>query len=451
VATARILVVDDDREFILSEKEILSEAGFAVESASSAEEAASQLERSYFDLLILDERMKGLSGTRFLEDCNERYPGIGAIFLTGYADVHCATRAIRAGALDLLQKPLNSDALIQAVHRALNLSQIARSQRYRAFLEHQGGLPPKIIGESIAIQQTVTAIRQVAPTNSTVLIQGESGTGKELVAQAIHSLSSRAAERFVTLNVAAVTPTLIESVLFGHEKGTFTGANQRQIGLFEAAHRGTIFLDEIGDMPNDLQSRLLRVLQERRVQRIGAVAEIPVDVRVIAATHRDLRAEIAAGRFREDLFFRLNVFLIRVPALRDRPDDIAPLALHFLQTHSTSMKKPVRRISREALRQLCSHTWPGNARELSNVVESAVIRCTSDEIGPEHLAIEPRANSDQTTPNLSTMVFREAQEAFEKIYFQSLLQRAENKTEAARLADLDRSVLYAHLRKLGLL
>jgi two-component system, NtrC family, response regulator HydG len=451
MSAARILIVDDDRDFIDVEREMLAEAGFSVEAAMSAEEAGNHLNRNYFDLLILDERMKGLSGTRFLQECNERYPGIGAIFLTGYADVACATRAIRAGALDLLQKPVGGSELVDAVQRALQLSQLARSQRYRAFLDQQAVSLPEIVGESAPLRDVLALVRQVAATSATVLIQGETGTGKELVARAIHSLSLRASARFVALNVAAVTPTLVESILFGHERGSFTGAHQRQIGLFEAAHGGSIFLDEIGDMPLELQPRLLRVLQEHRIQRIGSIAEIPVNVRVIAATHRDLTAEVAAGRLREDLFFRLNVFPVRVPPLRDRKDDIAALALHFLHVHGADMKRPIRRIHPDALRQLCSHQWPGNIRELSNAMESAVIRCSGDEIRPEHLVIT-QFSSPRSEPDFGDAQFREAQEVFERRYFQSLLRRAsDNKAEAARLAGLDRSVFYAHLKKLELI
>jgi two-component system response regulator HydG len=427
----------------------LEEKGYEVHTATSSEEARKVVEQRFFDLLVLDERMPGISGTRFLAECRKRYPGIGAIFVTGYATVECAIRALRAGALDLLQKPLEKEALIGAVERALTESQLLREQRYFRHDSDQRATFAEIIGDSDPLRQTLNLVRQVIPTNVPVLLQGESGTGKELMARAIHFEGPRRGKPFVAVNVAAVSESLMESALFGHRKGAFTGATEDRQGYFEASSGGTIFLDEVGEMTAGLQVRLLRVLQQKSIMRVGETKDIPVNTRVIAATNRDLAQEVEKGRFREDLWYRLNVFTITVPPLRDRISDITPLALHILERRQIEIGKSVKSITSEALDRLQSYDWPGNVRELENVIQRAIILAEGDTIGPELILVESRNSDSHPLGRLSDLPFREAEKRFRTVYFTNLLARTKgNKTEAAKRAGLDRTSLHAHIRRI---
>jgi DNA-binding NtrC family response regulator len=363
-----LLVVDDEPEVVNVYREILIESGYETFGAISPDKARALAAGHFFDLLLLDERMPGMTGTEFLAECRRRYPGIGAIFITGNATVESAVRALQCGALDLLQKPVDKQTLVSAVQRALKQSQLLREYRYF----DQG--PPREAGfsEIVAVSEKMSAIlhviRRLIPLLVPVLIQGESGTGKELLARAIHYEGPRRTGPFITVNSAAIPSDLMESVMFGHRKGAFTGATGAQKGLFEAAQGGTIFLDEIGEMSLDAQSRLLRVLAQKTIMRVGETDEFSIDVRIVAATNRNLAVEVSKGAFREDLYHRLNVMRIEVPPLRERLEDLEPLAFHLLHRHQQEIGKSITGIVQQAIAKMSTYRWPGNIRELSNVL-----------------------------------------------------------------------------------
>ncbi|MGA2269626.1 MAG: sigma-54 dependent transcriptional regulator [Bryobacteraceae bacterium] len=446
----RLLVVDDDPDAVEIEREILEDQGYQVAMATSGERARELLEEQFFDLLLLDERMAGIAGTELLAESRRRYPGIGAIFITGYGDLRCAVRALRAGALDLLQKPVDRTTLLAAVRRALDESQVVREGRYYRHEAQTQASFSEVIGSSKALQDTLQMVKLVTATDAVVLLLGESGTGKDLVARAIHGQGPRKHRPFIAVNASAVSPSLIESTLFGHKRGAFTDAKENRIGYFEAASGGTIFLDEVGEMSPEVQVRLLRVLEQKTIMRVGDTVEIPVDVRVIAATNRDLQREMGAGRFRADLFYRISMMPIELPPLRERKEDIVALAAHFVEKYSRELRKPITRIAPDTLRKLEAYCWPGNVRELSNVIQRAIILSAGDSITPDLIPLKEPSSGD-TFPDLSRMPFKEAQLRFEQKYFTDLLLNAQgNKSRAAELAGIDRTVLYEHLKKLNL-
>jgi DNA-binding NtrC family response regulator len=446
----RLLLVDDDFDAVNIEREILEDEGYEVTTSTSGEQAREILEQGFFDLLLLDERMTGISGTELLADARKRYPGIGAIFVTGYGDLRCAMRAWRGGALDLLQKPVDRASLIGAVRRALEESQVAREGRYVRHEAQATASFAEVIGTSESLRRVMAVVKQVTATDAPVLLLGESGTGKELAARAIHGQGPRKHLPLVVVNAGAITPSLIESTLFGHRKGAFTDARENRAGYFEAANGGTIFIDEIGEMIPEVQVRLLRVLEQKTLTRVGETVEIPVNVRVIAATNRDLHKEMGAGRFREDLFYRISMMPITLPPLRERREDVVPLAAHFIEKYGRELRKSIKRITPEALRKLETYSWPGNVRELSNVLQRAIILSPNETITPELILLR-ESSSSEGFPDLSQLPFKDAQLRFERKYFADLLSRAQgNKSQAAELAGIDRTVLYEHLRKLGL-
>jgi DNA-binding NtrC family response regulator len=380
-----LLVVDDEKNMRASLKGILGSEGFSVRPIESAEEALRVLEREEFFLIISDYRLGGMNGGEFLKICRERWPNLPTIVITAYATPKLAAEAIKAGAFDYLPKPFEPEELLNVVSRC--------AERYRllkenATLRARSGETYRIediIGESPRIRELRDLIKTVAPSNATVLILGESGTGKELVAGAIHSLSERRSSPYVRINCAAIPETLLESELFGHEKGAFTGAVKQKAGRVEEADGGTIFLDEIGDMSRPLQAKLLRFLEDGSFTRVGGNEELRVDVRLIAATNRDIVDAIRQNQFREDLFHRLNVVQFRPPPLRERGNDVVLLAEHFLQHFNAVMKKQVKGLSPTAKQKLLAHHWPGNVRELRNVVERAVILESASEIQARNL------------------------------------------------------------------
>lgn len=448
----RLLVVDDEPDAVDIAREILEDCGYEVLTATSGKQARKLIEENFFDLLLLDERMKDTTGSKLLTESKERYPDIGAIFITAYGDLETAVRALHLGALDFLQKPVERDKLIAAVRQALDRSLLTRESRFMRHDVQSKATFKDIIGESPAIKETLNLARQVLPTSAVVLLQGETGTGKDLVARALHFDGPRNGRPFIAFNAALIPQSLIESTLFGHRKGAFTDAKEKRQGYFEAADGGTVFIDEIGELTPDVQVRLLRVLQEKAIVRVGDVAEIPVDVRVIAATNRNLRTEVEEGRFRDDLFYRLSVFTINMPPLRSRGEDVELLAMHLLDKHRKALGKQIERITPEALEKLGRYSWPGNVRELENVIQRAIILATGDAITPELLLLDSDMPPAGALSDLSDLPFKEALLRFEKLYFSNLLKRtAGNKTKAAELAGLHRTVLYEHLEKVGLL
>jgi DNA-binding NtrC family response regulator len=391
----RILVIDDESNARNALAEILREEGYSAETAADGFKGLSRFHEFSPDLVLTDLKMPGMDGVQLLEKIREVDPSVPVIVMTAFGAVDTAVAAMRAGAADYVTKPINTDELLLIVERSLEGGRLRReaqdlknqlAERYRF---------DNIVGNSPQMQQVFKVVAQVAPSRATVLLTGESGTGKELVAAAIHHRSPRKDGPFVKLHCAALAESLLESELFGHEKGAFTGADRRREGRFERAAGGTLFLDEIGEISTSTQVKLLRVLQEHEFERVGGSEPVRVDVRVIAATNRDLRQMVQEGRFREDLYYRLNVINVQLPSLRDRPSDIPALAMHFLKRYADENGKRVDRISDASLARLVGYPWPGNVREIENVIERAVVLAEGDAIEPAHLPPEVMPRRDR--------------------------------------------------------
>ncbi len=448
-----ILVVDDDEAHRGMLRTMLRSWGYAVEEASDGDEAVALVREKAFAVVLTDVRMARLSGINALKGILEYNPALPVVLMTAYSSVETAVEALRLGAYDYLVKPLDFDNLKSVLHQAIEHSRLSVENReLRRQLSNTVSMPG-IIGRSSAIAHMQEIIDTVAPTEATVLISGESGTGKELVARALHAHSSRADKIFVTVNCAALAENLLESELFGHEKGSFTGAERRREGRFAQAHGGTLFLDEVGEMPLSVQAKLLRALQQGEVQRVGSDTQLTVDVRVLAATNRDLRQEVAQKRFREDLFFRLNVISVDVPPLREREEDIPLLAAHFLEGFASRNRKVVRGFSPQALDTMLRYSWPGNVRELENAVERAVILCHGDLITGRELpsmlscAIQEDVRPAEPDASLAGLPL----DAVERRAIEETLRQAgDNKSEAARRLGITRATLHNKLRKYGL-
>ncbi len=460
----RVLVVDDEPTLLKALEALLAKKGFDVVALDSPITATQRLAQEDFDVALLDIKMPQLSGLELLNAVKHRRPEVEVIMMTGHATVDTALAAIKAGAYDYLTKPFDEvEAVARSVAKAAERKALFdRNRQLESQLREREGAPSDgLVGTSSAIREVTRMIEAVAYSVTTVLVTGESGTGKELVARALHARSPRRAHPFVALNCGALTETLLESELFGHVKGAFTGAQRDQKGLFDAADGGTIFLDEIGDIPLSTQVRLLRVLQEGEIKRVGSADSVKVDVRVIAATHRDLPKLVKTGKFREDLFYRLNVINIPLPALRDRLDDIPLLAHHFLRRYTDRLGKKVKTLSPEAIELLCGYRWPGNVRELENAIERAVVLCRSDAVTPADL---PPAVAGRTAPLVRdapaagddaawlTLSYAGAKEQalrrFEKGYVEALMRACDNNiSAAARKAGMDRSNFKRVLRK----
>jgi len=390
-----ILVVDDEKGQREILQTILSREGYRVVAVPGAREAQARLDEEEFDLILTDLKMQGMSGMELMERVLTANPRQCVVMMTAHGTVDSAVEAMKKGAFDYLEKPLEREDLLLTMQRAFEHIALLRENQalHRKLAETM--TVPNIIGEHPKIKEVFRIINKIAPTGSTVLIYGESGTGKELVARAIHDGSPRKEKPFFAINCAAIPDTLIESELFGHEKGSFTGAGTREIGIFEAANGGTVFLDEIGEMNVGMQAKLLRAIQEKEIRRVGGKVNVPVDVRIISATNKDLEAEIRRGQFREDLFYRLNVIRIPLPPLRERGSDIATLADFFVRKYSAVSGIPLKGISKPALKLLLNYGWPGNVRQLESVIERGVLMAESNFIEPEDLPAEVH---DEGTP-----------------------------------------------------
>jgi two-component system, NtrC family, nitrogen regulation response regulator NtrX len=440
---ANILVVDDERGIREQLEGILRDEGFSVTAVGSGEEGLAALSRELFDLVLLDILLPGMDGIEVLRQARAAGHRTPIVVISGHAGAELAVRAVREGAADFMEKPLSLDRVLVTVANTLAASRL--EQR----LAVERGEEPVLTGVSPAIVELRRQILLAAPTDSRVLISGPNGSGKEVVAGLLHRHSRRAAGPFVALNCAAIPAELIESELFGHLKGAFTGAIEAKRGKFELADGGTLFLDEIGDMSLLTQAKVLRVLQESRFTRLGGSQEVVVDVRVIAATNKDLEAEIAAGRFRQDLYFRLNVIPLKVPPMAQRREDIPLLVEEFLQGFSRRSGLRAKRVSEPAMRTLQAYDWPGNVREIRNVVERLMIMVTEDEIGPAHIQLEPGVERRPWSGEPTTL--KEARESFERDYIERVIhQCGNNMSQAARLLGLERSHFYRKLRALGL-
>jgi two-component system, NtrC family, response regulator AtoC len=393
MSKANILVVDDEAAARTALAALLEAEGYAVETAGDGFKALGRLATFEPDLVLTDFNMPGMDGIELMARLKEHDAELPVVVMTAFGAVETAVSAMQRGAADYLLKPLNMDELLIVLDRALERTRLRRETSVlRSRLEERYSFE-NIVGSSQEMQRVFKSVAQIAPSRATILITGESGTGKELVAAAIHHRSPRASGPFVRLHCAALAETLLESELFGHERGAYTGADRKREGRFEQANGGTLFLDEIGEISLGTQVKLLRVLQEREFERVGGNQTIHTDVRVIAATNRDLKAMVAAGRFREDLYYRLNVINLTLPALRQRPSDVPALAMHFLKRFADENAKTVMSISDAALALLASHSWPGNVRELENVIERAVVLAEGDSLEPQDLPQEFVASS----------------------------------------------------------
>ena len=444
-----ILVVDDDYAHRLMLKKLLGGWGYAVLEADDGAVAIEAVRQKSFDLILMDIRMLNVSGIEALEQIRIINPVVPVIIMTAYASVETAVNAMKKGAYDYLTKPLDFDELKIVIARATEHNRLKlENENLKIRLERQFDRQ-NIIGRSLPMSRLLETVAQVAPTEATVLITGESGTGKEIIANAIHYNSPRKQASFVKINCAALTETLLESELFGHEKGAFTGAERRREGKFVQAHGGTLFLDEVSEMSRAMQVKLLRVLQEREVTRVGGSELLKIDVRVIAASNKDLKDEIQKGNFREDLFYRLNVVSLNVPPLRERREDIPLMAQHFLDVFAGRNHKAIRGFTPRALEKIIAYHWPGIIRELMNAVERAVILARADVLDEEEIALimEDRGGKEDITvperslPNLS----------LEDIEKQSILEMLKNcggnKSETARRLGITRKTLRTKLQK----
>ena len=386
--TGSILIIDDEKgqRDILSA--ILGKEGYRILTVPGAREALEALEQGEFDLLLTDLKMQGMSGMELMERVLADNPAQCVVMMTAHGTIDSAVEAMKKGAFDYLEKPLERDDLILTLQRAFERIMLLKENRVLHKKLAETRALPNMIGDHPKMMEVVRMINKIAPTSTTVLIYGESGTGKELVARAIHDGSPRKDKAFFAINCAAIPDSLMESELFGHEKGSFTGAGSREIGIFEAAEGGTVFLDEIGEMNIAMQAKLLRTIQEKEIRRVGGKLNIPVDVRIISATNKDLEQETKRGAFREDLFYRLNVIRITLPPLRERGNDVVTLANFFLKKYSASCGIMVKGIAKPALKILLEYTWPGNVRQLESVIERGVLMAESDYIQPEDLPAE---------------------------------------------------------------
>ncbi|HBH02934.1 MAG TPA: two-component system response regulator [Candidatus Rokubacteria bacterium] len=444
----KILVVDDEpaqRELVSG---FLARHGFEVTTARDGAEALERFRREPVDLILTDQKMPGLSGLELTQAARAVNPEVAVVLMTAYGTIEHAVAAIKAGATDYLTKPLNLDELLHRLGQVRDHQRLLGENReLRAALQERHRVEG-ILGESGRMQEVLSLVRRVAASDATVLIRGESGTGKELIAKAIHYASRRAEGPLVRVNCAALPETLLESELFGHEKGAFTGAQATRRGRFELAHGGSLFLDEIGDLPPHLQVKLLRVLQEREIERVGSSRPIPVDVRLLAATHRDLEALVKAGSFREDLYYRINVVTLAVPPLRERREDIPLLLDHFLSKFARANGKTIRGLTREARDTLLRYDYPGNVRELENLMERAVVLTRDEVIGRADLPLSVR---DAEPESGEATGLPAAVEGLERRMIRDALARADGvQTRAAELLGISERVLRYKLRKYGL-
>ncbi|MGD9366114.1 MAG: sigma-54 dependent transcriptional regulator [Desulfobacteraceae bacterium] len=446
-----ILIVDDEPSIVQSLSGLLTDEGFEVTSAGNGYEALQQIESNTPDLVLLDIWMPGIDGLETLQEIKKNHPHTHVIMITGHGTIETAVQATKLGAFDFIEKPLSIDKVIVAINNALNFRRLEEENRY---LRKKTIEKHSITGKSEPVKALMEHIMTVAPSDSWVLIKGENGTGKELVARTIHNFSQRAAMPLIDVNCAAIPEELIESELFGHEKGAFAGANTKKIGKFELADGGTIFLDEIGDMSLKTQAKILRVLQEKQFQRVGGSRTLEVDVRVIAASNKNLEEEIGAGHFREDLYYRLNVVPIEVPPLRDRQPDIPLLVDAFLAEAAQKNRVSVKSIADDALELLSKNKWPGNVRELKNLIERLVIMVPDDTITADHLPMpyNPKTSSVNALslePLLDIEQLKLARLAFEKQFIQYKLGQNEyNVTQTAKSIGVERSYLHRRIKKL---
>jgi len=449
MANSTVLVVDDDRANLDSVARIFQLEGLATLTASDGEEGLALLRRPEVGVLVTDLMMPGLDGKELLRTARSMRPDVEVVLMTAYGTVEAAVSAMKDGAYDFITKPLKRHALVKTVQRALeHRALMAENEALKARLADLGAPGGRtLIGQSPAFRALMETLRQAGAAHATVLLVGESGTGKELAARALHELSPRASGPFVAVNCGAIPETLLEAELFGVEKGAFTGALARREGRFERAHGGTVFLDEVGELSLGAQVKLLRVLQEGEIERLGGTGPLQVDVRVVSATRRELPREVAEGRFREDLYYRLNVVEVRIPPLASRREDVPLLADHFLRRFAAKNAKPLRGLSAEALQALEDYAWPGNVRELEHAIERAVVLARGEvlEVGdlPESVRTGPRGAAGQVVIPIGTPM----EEVERRLIHETLRHTGGDKTMAARLLGIAARTIYRKLER----
>ncbi len=445
--TGNILIADDEPDIRESLSFILEKENYNCKTVSNGKEALEELEKSNYDVLISDIVMPELDGMQLLEKASQISPQTLVIIMTAYASVESAVHALRQGAADYLLKPIEFDEVIIRVKQILKNKRLSLENKFlRGQIQKRFNFQ-NIVGNSSAMKEVFVLIKRVSEASTNVLITGETGTGKELVARAIHNNSERSDQSFIPVNCGAIPDNLYESEFFGYKKGAFTGANENHDGLFKSANGGTLFLDEIGDLPEHVQVKLLRVLQEKEVRAVGSNTSFNIDVRVVAATNKDLIEEVKKGNFREDLFYRLNVVEIHLPSLSERKDDIPSLVDHFVDRYNSELNRKVKGVDNAVMKALMNYEWKGNLRELENIIERAVLLTDSEYISlkelPSHL--RPNIKVDSNYPD----DLNEALNAYEKQHILNVLERAEwNRTEAAKTLGIDTSTLYRKMLKL---
>ena len=445
----RILVVDDEQIIRESLSFILKKEGYNVEEAANGKDALMKHEINPFDIIITDIEMPEMKGVDLLKQIRQRTPQTLVVIITAFGSVETAVLALREGAADYILKPVNFDDLLYRVkklcdyHALIVENSLLRRELQRTYDFDQ------IIGQSMPMKKVFEVIKRVAHSEGTVLITGKSGTGKEIVARAIHYNSPRREKRFMPINCGAIVDTLFESELFGHKKGSFTGATVDKEGLLKVAEGGTVFLDEVSEIPIQLQVKLLRALEQREITPVGMTEPIKIDVRIIAATNRDLRKEVENGKFRDDLYYRLNVVEIDLPSLKERPDDVPILAQHFLDAFKKQMSKPIQGFANEAMRALLQYQWKGEVRELENVIERAVIFCDEEFVGLEHLPEYMRPTEDIPSISSGHGTLKDAVRSFERQFIQQTLSACgQNKEAAAKVLGVSLSSLYRKIEEL---
>jgi two-component system response regulator AtoC len=454
-SSERILVVDDDKAFRVAALALLQDEGFAATAAVSGAEALQKIADTHFDLILSDLVMEGMNGMQLLQHIKQKLPDACVIMITGFGSIKTAVEAMREGAYDYLTKPCNNDELLIRVRRALTeRRKSAELERLRGMIETTYNFS-NIISRNERMQQAFKLVRQVAETDVTVLVLGETGTGKELVARAIHFNSTRRDKPFITINCSAIPETLLESELFGHEKGAFTGANKQRVGKFEEAEGGTVFLDEIADLPLHVQTKLLRFLQEKQVERVGGNVSITVDVRVVAATNRNLTEMVKAGQLREDLYYRLNVFPITLPPLRERTDDIPVLAEYFLKKHQSLVRQQIVGFSPSVIHQMMNYEWSGNVREMENLIKRAIIKTDGNTITTLELPQQILTSSSdeiRESPTTTSVPYKSyldhvVRDAEERYLLRALKECKGNLNQVAKMMDVDRKTVYRKIEE----
>lgn len=443
-----ILIADDEKNIRNGIAEYLEAEGYETLTAEDGKEAIAEINKGFVDLVITDLKMPTISGLEVLKYVVSHFPTMPVIILTGHGTVEDAVQAMRIGAFDFISKPLNLEHLVMLIQRAFERQELSRknSELFQELAKTK--VSRLLIGKSLSMHDVLNAVNRAAPTRANVLITGESGVGKEVIADSIHEISNRNDKPFIKVHCAALPEALLESELFGYEKGAFTGAVNRKRGRFELAHEGTLFLDEIGEINQNIQIKLLRVIQEKKFERIGGEQTIEVDVRIIAATNKDLKKEVEAGKFREDLYYRLNVVHIHVPPLRERKDDIPMLAQSFLEEFCKENKKKIHGFEPGARALLFSYSWPGNIRELRNVIESAVVMTTHSIITVEDLPPSIRTSSEQ--PFIRIPIGTSLAEAEKIIIRDTLMANKFNKSKTAELLGIGRKTLYQKINEYNL-